>query len=203
MGKELLTCISLCCALVTNYVHAAMDLTGSNVGVSLTTTNDGGQGFNVSSLSSTTATIDGNVEFTFWVNVSGFASKRLNLDFDSMGTIRLYADAQFGIGNTSYDDFSFDISVSFLDATVNSVLSGGNLVRGSASASGLDPIVWSFVNEQDNSFGKVMTYAGITGPLPFLEIDAAPVPIPAAGLLFISGIFAVPLFSRRRLNQRC
>ncbi|MGI9432531.1 MAG: hypothetical protein ACR2PQ_09975, partial [Myxococcota bacterium] len=119
------------------------------------------------------------------------------------GLVSAYAISQFAIGNTNFSDFSFDVTFNLLDDHITSAISGGDLVRGDASASGIDPVVWTFVNETDNSFGNLMTFGPVGGSIPNVQLSATDVPEPAHALLLATGalllIAARPL---RRIRRR-
>ena len=178
-----------------------LDFSGLEVTVSVSTTSDGGQGFVAVRNGADTATIGAGPEFTLSLGANGFPTRNLNLDFTASGLVDLYADSQFAIGNTGFDDFGFEVAFSIAGATFDSAVANGRPVRGSASASGLDPVVWSFVNERDNAFGQLLTFAGQGPDTPTVQL-AAQMPEPGVAALLALGIAGVagrrPSLGRRR-----
>lgn len=200
---------------------------GSEVTASFNITDDGGQGLWGGLITSNTATIGDGAEFRLSLGASGFNTVNLNLDFFDDGQVFLYADQQLALGGTSWTDWSFEISFSFTDPTKKflSATSFGDLVRGDASVSGTDPIVWRFDNERDNSFGRIMTFGAMSNLssyacmtqqsnciVPGLQLTAemtsmdppvgAEVPLPAALPLFLMGIAGIGAVQRRRKSSR-
>lgn len=191
-------------ALITSF-------TGIDVTVDVTTTSDGGGGFSATLLGSNMATIGAGAEFSIYIYGPGLYSPSdgvVDIDFLDDGTIVAVAQTQFAVGNTSISNFSFDISISFADPAVLALtaVAAGDLARGDASVSGLDPIVWSFFNEHDNSYGEVMTFNDASGsPLPSIiftaeEMSVSPseVPLPAALPMFMAGLGLCGAVARRR-----
>ncbi len=175
---------------------AITDFYGLDVEMSVDVTSAGGQSFFANLVGSNTATIGAGHEFTLNVGASGFSAKPVRIDFNNQGLVNAYADAQFAIANTSFSDFSFDITFSLLDAEITSAVSSGDLVRGDASASSVDPVVWTFVNESDNSFGKVMTFGPAGQTTPKIQLSADAIPEPSS--LALIGLMSTALLCRRR-----
>lgn len=171
---------------------------GLQVDMAVDVTADGGQSFSVVLLGSNTATIGAGSEFTLAVGASGFSTSSLLIDFDDQGLVNAYADSQFAIGNTNFSSFSFDVTFSLLETEITSAISSGDLVRGNVSASGVDPVVWTFVNETDNSFGNIMTFGPLGGTTPLIQLSAAAVPEPSSAILFglISAVLICSLRKR-------
>ncbi len=177
------------------------DFTGRDVSLSVTTTSSGGQGFFASLASPGVATIGAGPEFTLQLGANGFTTRTLRVDFEGSGLVRAYADQQFAIGNTSFADFSFEVAFTIAGAALTGAVGSGDLVRGSASVAGLDPVIWTFVNEQDNAFGRIMTLGPLGGVVPQIQLSAERVPGPAAApLLGLAGLAALAL-RRRRLHR--
>lgn len=175
------------------------DFDGYEIELDVNVISDGGQSFSVNLVGSNTATIGAGHEFTLNVGASGFTTKPIRIDIDNQGLVNAYADSQFAIGNTGFSDFSFDVTFSLSEAEITSAVSSGSMIRGSASVSGLDPVVWTFINESDNSFGKVMTFGPIDQNTPKVQISACTVPEPSS--LTLTGLISTVLLSRRRRLQ--
>ena len=174
---------------ITDFTSVTVDLNVSDV-------TTGGQGFFVNLASPASTTIGAGAEFTLNIGASGFTTKQVLLDFDASGQVSAVALSQFAIGNTSFSSFSFDLNFSFPDALITDATVSGDLVRGDTSVAGLDPAVWTFENEQDNSFGNVMTF-GSEPNVPRLDFDAD-IPEPSTlSLLALSGVLVV----RRRRSR--
>ncbi len=176
------------------------DFTGLEVTVAVNVISNGGQNFSVGLITSNTAIIGEGAEFSMNAGGNGiysYSQGTLNLDFDASGHVFLYADSQLAIGNTSFTEFSFDISFMIDGAFIRSVSTSGDLVRGSASADGLDPVVWTFVNERDNSFGQVMTFGTQISTTPELELTADTQPIPEPAAVPVFALLSLALARRR------
>ncbi len=176
------------------------DFDGMEVFLTVDVTANGGQSFFVDLIGSNTATIGAGYEYTLNVGASGFSARPVRIDFDNEGLVNAYADSQFAIGNTRFSDFSFDVSFSLVDAEIISAVSSGDLIRGDATASGLDPVVWTFVNESDNSFGKIMTFGPEQGTTPKVQLSAMAVPEPSSVALI--GLMSTVLLCKRRRKLR-
>lgn len=180
--------------------HAApiLDFTGLQASISVTTTSDGGQGFFATLNGANTATIGVGPEFTLSIGANGFTTRTLNLDLTGSGFVDAYADSQFAIGNTGFTDFGFEVFISIAGAAFDSAAAVGNPVRGFASVSGLDPVVWSLSNERDNSFGQLLTFAGQGPDTPMVQLSAQMVPVPEPALAALLAVAAMGSLRGRR-----
>ncbi|PQA87789.1 hypothetical protein [Hyphococcus luteus] len=168
----------------------------------------------VSLLGSNTATIGDGHEFTLYLTGSGIygpSSGYLNIDLLDDGTIEASAQSGFALGSARMTDFSFDLSFAFSDPAIEvlTASTAGGLGRGSTSVSGSNPIVWTFMNENDNAFGQVMTFnAKGAGPIPSVIFTAdqnvlppSEVPLPAAAPLMAAGLGAFGFAGMRRKRK--
>jgi len=192
-------------------LHAATitDFTGLDISASVDVIDNGDVGTGVFSASLSgpdTAVIGSGTEFSVLISGPGifnFVSGFLDIDISADGTIeaRGVAAGNTGVGSSQLDPFSFSLSFTFNDPAVEvlSYTSNGNLVRGSASVSGFDPVVWTFASERDNAFGNLISFSD-SNPIPSISITEAIVPVPAAVWLFGSGLLGLTGLVRR--NRR-
>ena len=169
----------------------------------------------VSLASADTAIIGDGPEFILYITGSGIygpSSGYLNIDILDDGTIRAYAPTQFAVGSSRMADFSFDLTFEFSDPSIEvlTAATAGDLARGDTSVSGVNPIIWTFMNENDNSFGQVMTFGQENGLIPSVVFTAqqdvmpptSEVPLPAAAPLMLAGLSAFGFAGLRRKRKK-
>lgn len=197
LGRQFPACAALLAASAVLPTHASeiTDFTGVNVNLNIANVVNGGRGFFASPTSPPNAVIGEGPEFTFNVGASGFATREIQLDFDANGQVAAFAETQSVYGNASFNDFSFDLVFTFPDIEITDATVSGDLVRGNTSVAGLDPAVWTFENESDPSFGKIMTIGTEGGGFRVPRLDFDAVPEPSSLALFTLGGLAL---ARRR-----
>lgn len=178
------------------------DITGQEVEIAVVTTANGGRDFNAELWSANTAIVGAGVEFTLRLTSGDFGGgsneRFLALDFEGNGEVTAIPDQGFFFGGFYYNQIAaFDISINFTDPAlkIKSATTSGDLAQGNTSASGLDPVIWSFITESD-PFAGIQFGFNVVTPVPKLNLTA--VPLPAALPLITVGLVVTGMLARCR-----